>query len=100
MPLPALCPLLVGLALAAGANPHLESAEHLIADVQYAPAARELTKAREVVGNDHATLGRVLELTAAVRAGLGDKAGAVQAFRELVSVEPAFKLGANWGPKV
>ncbi|MBX7097314.1 MAG: hypothetical protein K1X89_06365 [Myxococcaceae bacterium] len=96
----ALLLLLPSLALAAAdPSPDVDKAARLVNERRYADALRLLDAAWKTPDNGRTDVLRILELTGTAAAALGQDAKAREAFQKLVSLEPAFELGAKTPPK-
>lgn len=91
---------LFALVLTASPNPHLVSAEDLVAQVRYADAEKALNQARAQQRNPRETLLRILELQGVVAATLGNAAKARTHFQQLLSLAPDRKLPEGQPPRV
>lgn len=92
--------LLPQLALAASdASPEVDKAARLVNERKYADALRLLDSAWKTPDNGRTDVLRILELTGGCAAALGQDARARDAYQKLLSLEPAFELGAKPPPK-
>lgn len=95
---PVLClPVLLAASLALA---QVDKAERALKDLEYGAALKALETARRQVGNDRATVVRVLELQAVTLAAMGQEAKALKAFQQLLVLVPDFKLTGNHPPRV
>lgn len=96
--------LFVVLALPAVAfaapNPKIAEARELFEDLDFEKAARTLAGAEVVSGNDRAQVLELLELQGLVYGTWNKEAKARDAFRELLTLNPDFKLGGEHPPRV
>lgn len=81
-------------------NRHLARAEHLIDNLRYPSAAKELELTLATEGLDRTTLLRALELSGIVAAILNQPAQATAFFRTLLVLDPKHKLSADFAPRV
>jgi hypothetical protein len=81
-------------------NPALDSARERVRELKYNAAGPLLAKAREVSGNDHAQVLEILWLQGLVAATLNRKDDARTVFRQLLLLEPDFKVQGDLPPKV
>src|SRR5438309_6322970 len=91
---------LAAVCLALGANPELDKAEKLIAEVRYADAARALATAWTTPANSRAEVLRILELEGIAAGTLSHPAESQQFFRKLLSLDPEHKLPTGLPPRV
>ncbi|HVE84142.1 MAG TPA: hypothetical protein VND93_14895 [Myxococcales bacterium] len=80
---------------APGQNPELAKAEKLLDDLDYDAAALALLQASKTPRNDRKTLLRILELQGVIAASLDQKAPAVSFFKQLLALDPGFKLSES-----
>lgn len=85
---------------AEGANPHLQEAERLYAQLRYAEAAHALELAMAVPGNTVAQQRRIFELQGTVQLILHNRSAAYDAFYRLLDVDPDFRFDASASPKI
>jgi hypothetical protein len=88
------------LAIALAANPDLDKAAKLVADLQYAEAQGALDAALKRPGNDRDTMLRIYELQGIVYGTLNQSAKAVKAFQALLTLAPDHKLTGDNPPRV
>lgn len=98
LPVALLSVLVVCPALAA--NPKLEEARRLVEDLDLEQAAKVLDAAERVEGNTRAEWLEILALQGIAYGTLGKNAKAHDAFRELLLLEPDYKLPADQPPRV
>jgi hypothetical protein len=72
----------------------------LIGQLKYPEAARALEAAWATDGNARATVVRILELQGVIAATTGQDAKAASFFRALASLDPSYRLGREYGPRV
>jgi hypothetical protein len=90
--------LLVPLALSA--NPDLDKASKLVADLQYPEAQAALDAALKRPGNDRDTMIHIYELQGIVYGTLNQAAKATKAFQTLLNLDPDHKLAGDNPPRV
>lgn len=85
---------------ALAANPKLEEARRLVEDLDLEKAAKVLDAAERVEGNSRQDVLDILALQGIAYGTLGKNAKAHDAFRELLLLEPGYKLPADQPPRV
>lgn len=85
---------------ALASNPELDRAAELYATLKLPAAARALSDALAIEGNDRATLLRILELSAVVAALQGQGPKASELFKRLLIIDPGHQLDREYAPKV
>ena len=85
---------------ALAANPKLEEARRLVEDLDLEKAAKVLDAAERTEGNSRAEVLEILALQGIAYGTLGKNAKAHDAFRELLLLEPGYKLPADQPPRV
>ncbi|GMU59602.1 MAG: hypothetical protein AMXMBFR34_13650 [Myxococcaceae bacterium] len=89
------------LALTTAAAPaDLQRAEDLAAKYKYADASKALAKARQTKGLDRPSLLRILELQGIVAGQLRQAGPALEAFKQLLVLDPTHELDAEYAPRV
>jgi hypothetical protein len=88
------------VAVALSANPDLDKAAKLVADLQYAEAQNALEAALRRPGNDRETMVRIYELQGVVFGTLNQAAKATKAFALLLTLDPDHKLTGDNPPRV
>jgi hypothetical protein len=88
------------LAMALAANPDLDKAAKLVADLQYSEAQGALDAALKRPANDRETVLRIYELQGIVYGTLNQSAKAVKAFQALLTLAPDHKLTGDNPPRV
>jgi len=88
------------LTAALAANPDLEKATKLVADLQYAEARSALEAAIKRTGNDRETMLRIYELQGIVYATLNDATKAGKAFQAMMVLDPERRLTGDYPPRV
>jgi hypothetical protein len=91
---------LLHLTTEAHPNTALSDAEGQVSNLSFSQASKSLSKARNESGNDRPTLLRILELSGVVYASLGKSEKALDAFKQLIFLDPGHTLSGEWGPKV
>lgn len=81
-------------------NPKLEEARKLTEDLDLEKAAKALAAAEATPGNDRAQVMEILELQGIVYGTLNKQAKARDAFRELLTLNPDYKLAGDHPPRV
>jgi len=81
-------------------SPAFDDARALVKQLKYNAALPALAKARATPGNDRAALLDILWMQGLVAATLNRKDEARSAFRELLALEPDFKVQGDQPPKV
>lgn len=100
---PALPVVLASMLVAApalAANPKLEEARALVDDLDLEKAAKVLDAAERLEGNSRQEVLEILALQGIAYGTLGKNAKAHDAFRELLLLEPGYKLPADQPPRV
>ncbi len=92
--------LVLPLAVFAGPNPKIAEARKQFEDLELEKAARTLAAAEVVPGNDRKQVLEILELQGIVYGTWNKDAKARDAFRELLTLNPEFKLGGEHPPRV
>jgi hypothetical protein len=88
-------------AVAAGApNPKIGEARKQFEDLDFEKAARTLAAAEGTPGNDREQVLEILQLQGIVFGTMSKEAKARDAFRELLTLSPDFKLEGNHPPRV
>lgn len=88
-------------AVASGApNPKIGEARKQFEDLDFEKAARTLAAAEATPGNDHEQVLEILQLQGIVFGTMNKEAKARDAFRELLTLSPDFKLEGNHPPRV
>lgn len=88
-------------AVAAGApNPKIGEARKQFEDLDFEKAARTLAAAEGTPGNDREQVLEILQLQGIVFGTMNKEAKARDAFRELLTLSPDFKLEGNHPPRV
>lgn len=97
-----LAALLAMLAVTATAapNPKIAEARKLFEDLEFEKSARTLAAAEAAPGNDRAQVLEILELQGIVYGTMNKDAKARDAFRELLTLNPDFKLSGDHPPRV
>ncbi|MBL8920124.1 MAG: hypothetical protein JNJ54_14760 [Myxococcaceae bacterium] len=85
---------------AAAPNPKIGEGRKLLEDLELEKAARTLAAAESQAGNDRAQVLEILELQAVVYGTMNKEAKARDAFRELLTLNPGFKLPPEHPPRV
>lgn len=85
---------------ALAANPKLEEARRLVEDLELEQAAKVLDAAERIEGNSRAEVLEILALQGMAYGTLGKDAKAHDAFRELLLLDPGYKLPADQPPRV
>jgi hypothetical protein len=80
--------------------PALEQAEKALQELKFTEANQALEQARRSPNLSHENLLHVLELTGEVNAQLGQRQVALDAFKQLLYLDPNHRLGNQWGPKI
>jgi len=91
---------LLAIAASAGPNPKIAEARKLFEDLDFEKAARALAAAEAVAGNDRTQVLEILELQGIVYGTMNKDAKARDAFRELLALNPDYKLGGDHPPRV
>lgn len=81
-------------------NPRLEEARRLYADLQYARMVPVLEKALGMPGNTPGQLAEIYALLGTVHVILDNQQAAVDAFEQLLAIEPDHELDADLSPKI
>ncbi|MEW5741159.1 MAG: hypothetical protein AB1938_19710 [Myxococcota bacterium] len=92
--------VLISLPALAAGNPKLAEARKLADDLQFDKAAKALEAAKKVEGNDLLATQDILALEGIIAATQGKDAKAREAFRELLVLNPKYKLPADQPPRV
>lgn len=92
--------VLVSMVVAAAPNPKIGEARKQLEDLELEKAARTLAAAEAQPGNDRAQVLEILELQAVTYGTMNKEAKARDAFRELLTLNPAFKLPPEHPPRV
>lgn len=79
----------------AGGNASLAKAEKLLDDLDYDGAALALLQAAKTPKNDRKTILRILELQGTIAASLDQKSPALSFFKQLLVLDPDFKLNES-----
>jgi hypothetical protein len=91
---------LLAVAASAGPNPKIAEARKLFEDLDFERAAKALAAAENADGNDRAQVLEILELQGIVYGTMNKDAKARDAFRELLALNPDYKLGGDHPPRV
>jgi hypothetical protein len=78
-----------------GGNASLAKAEKLLDDLDYDGAALALLQAVKTPRNDRKTILRILELQGVIAASLDQKSSALNFFKQLLVLDPSFKLNES-----
>jgi len=81
-------------------NPHLEEARRLYAGLQYARMVPVLEKALGVPGNTPGQLAEIHALLGTVHVILDNQQAAVEAFEQLLAIDPDHELDTDLSPKI
>lgn len=81
-------------------NPHLQEAKNLYNNLRYAEVVHKLERALAMPGNTPKQLCEIYELMGTVHVILGNQDAAVDAFNELLNVDPKYKLDPSLSPKI
>lgn len=92
--------VLLAWVASAAPNPKISEGRKQLEDLELEKAARTLASAEAQPGNDRAQVLEILELQAVVYGTMNKEAKARDAFRELLTLNPDFKLPAEHPPRV
>lgn len=81
-------------------NRYLEEAKDLYKRLRYAEMVHKLERAQSVPGNTPGQLCQIYELMGTVHVILGNEDAAVDAFNELLNVDPRYQLDSSLSPKI
>jgi hypothetical protein len=81
-------------------NRYLQEAKDLYKNLRYAEIVHKLERALAVPGNTPVQLCEIYELMGTVHVILGNQDAAVDAFNELLNVDPKYKLDSSLSPKI
>ena len=83
-----------------GSNRYLQEAKKLYQQLRYAEIVHKLERALSVPNNTPKQLCEIYELMGTVHVILGNEDAAVDAFNELLGVDPKYKLDSSLSPKI
>jgi hypothetical protein len=92
---PPAAPAPVPVAPVPAGNPSLLKAEKLLDDLDYEGAALALLQASKTPRNDRKTVLRIFELQGVIAASLDQKSSALNFFRQLLALDPDYKLNES-----
>lgn len=92
--------VLLAAIVSAAPNPKIREGRKQLEDLELEKAARTLAAAEAVQGNDRAQVLELLELQAIVFGTMNKEPKARDAFRQLLTLNPEFKLSGDHPPRV